>query len=148
MSFSYQHDVIPSSRMIRENHPTAARDLQLPTKTDYVYIMASRSLNRYTGVTNSIYCRVLQQKKGDIEGFAKRYNINRLVYYEVFHHIGNEIAREKRIKSWTRAKRLALIASKNSTWQDLAEGWGEKFELQIPRLARDDSQNLAIDPEV
>jgi putative endonuclease len=47
--------------------------------------------------------------------------------------VGNAIAREKQIKSWTRAKRLALINSKNPTWQDLSEGWGEKIELQIPR---------------
>jgi predicted GIY-YIG superfamily endonuclease len=53
----------------------------------------------------------------------------------VFHHVGSAIATEKQIKSWTRAKRLALIATKNPTWQDLAEGWGEKFELQIPRRA-------------
>lgn len=97
------------------------------------YVVASRSLNLYTGVTNSIFRRTLQHKRGDVEGFAKRYNINRLPYYKVFHHIGNAIAREKQIKSWTRTKRLALIQSKNPTWQDLAEGWGEKVELQIPR---------------
>ena len=105
------------------------------TKTYYVYIVASRSLNLYTGITNSIYRRALQHKCGEIEGFTKRYNINRLVYYEIFHQVGIAIAREKQIKSWTRAKRLALIATKNPTWQDLAEGWGEKFELQIPRRA-------------
>lgn len=110
-------------------------------KTYYVYIMASRSLNLYTGITNSIYNRSLQHKRGEIEGFTKRYNINRLVYYETFNLIGNAIAREKQIKSWTRTKRLALIQSKNPTWQDLAEGWGERFELrfskelQIPRRA-------------
>jgi len=109
------------------------RDLQLREYKYYVYIMASRSLNLYTGVTNSIFRRTLQHKRGEIDGFTKRYNINRLVYYEVFHHIGNAIAREKQIKSWTRAKRLALIRSKNSTWQDLAEGWGEQIDLQIPR---------------
>ena len=102
-------------------------------KTYYVYIMASRSLNLYTGITNSIYRRALQHKRGEIEGFTKRYNINRLVYYETFHQVGNAIAREKQIKSWTRAKRIALIRTKNPTWQDLAEGWGERFELQIPR---------------
>ncbi len=109
------------------------RDLQVKGYIYYVYIMASRSLNLYTGVTNSVFRRALQHKKGEIEGFTKRYHINRLVYYEVFHHIGNAIAREKQIKSWTRAKRLALVRSKNPTWQDLAEGWGEKTELQIPR---------------
>jgi putative endonuclease len=111
------------------------RDLYLKTRTYYVHIMASRSLNLYTGITNSIYRRALQHKAGEVDGFTKRYNINRLVYYEVFHQAGNAIAREKQIKSWTRAKRLALVVTKNPSWQDLAEGWGEKFELQIPRRA-------------
>jgi putative endonuclease len=117
---------------IRLRMNITARDLQLKTKTYYVYIMASRSLNLYTGITNSIYRRALQHKHGEIDGFTKRYNIDRLVYYEVFHQVGNAIAREKQIKAWTRAKRIALIQTKNPTWQDLAEGWGEKFEVQIP----------------
>jgi putative endonuclease len=96
--------------------------------------MASRSLNLYTGITNNIYRRALQHKYGDIDGFTRRYNINRLVYYEVFHSVGCAIRREEKINSWTRAKRLALIKSRNPTWQDLAEGWGERIELQIPRL--------------
>jgi putative endonuclease len=104
----------------------------------YVYIMASRSLNFHPGVTNSIYRRALQHKTAEIGGFTKRYNINRLVYYETFEHIGNAIAREKQVKAWTRAKRLALIKSINPTWQDLAEGRGTEAELQIPRFARDD----------
>ena len=97
--------------------------------------MASRSLNFYTGVTGSTYHRALQHKTGATNGFSKRYTINRLVYYEVFGHIGNAILREKQIKAWTRAKRIALIKTMNPTWQDLAEGWGEKSELQIPRDA-------------
>lgn len=104
----------------------------MKTKTYYVYIMASRSLTLYTGVTNSIYRRALQHKRGEVDGFTKRYNINRLVFYEIFHHVSTAIARETQIKSWTRAKRLALIKTKKPTWQDLAEGWGEKVELQIP----------------
>ena len=112
----------------------------------YVYIMASRSLNLYTGVTDSIYHRALEHKSGAIEGFTKRYNINRLVYYETFKYIGNAIAREKQIKAWTRAKRIALIKSRNPTWQDLADGWGERTELQIPRCARDDKQVEGTEP--
>jgi putative endonuclease len=104
----------------------------------YVYIMASRSLNLYTGITDDIYLRALEHKSGRIDGFTKRYNINRLVYYETFRYVNNAIAREKQIKAWTRAKRVALIKGLNPTWQDPAEGWGEKFELQIPRFARDD----------
>jgi putative endonuclease len=108
-------------------------------KRYFVYIMASRSLNLYTGVTNSIYQRALQHKSGEIDGFTKKYNINRLLYYEIFEHIGNAVAREKQVKAWTRAKRIALIKSMNPTWQDLAESWGGKAELQIPRFARDDN---------
>ena len=67
-------------------------------KRYYVYIMASRSLTLYVVVTNSIYLRALQHKKGEAEGFTKRYRINRLVYYETFMYIGNAIAREKQIK--------------------------------------------------
>ena len=112
----------------------------------YVYVMASRSLNLYTGVTNSIYQRALQHKSGEIDGFTKKYNINRLVYYEMFEHIGNAIAREKQVKAWTRAKRLALVKSINPTWQDLAEDWGGKAELQIPRFARDDNSFKKSEP--
>ena len=121
--------------------PSEARDLQLrPERRYYVYIMASRSLNLYTGITGNIYRGALERKSGSIGGFTKRYNINRLVYYETFRYVGNAIGREKRIKAWTRAKRLALINGVNPTWQDLAEGWGARTELQIPRYARDDNQ--------
>ena len=104
----------------------------------YVYVMASRSLNLYTGVTDNILRRALEHKSGAMDGFTKRYNINRLVYYETFRYINNAIAREKQVKACTRAKRIARIKSLNPTWQDLAEGWGEKVKLQIPRSARDD----------
>ena len=120
-------------------------------KRYYVYIMASRSLTLYTGVTGSIYNRALQHKSGEIEGFTKKYHINRLVYYETFKYVNNAIAREKQIKAWTRAKRLALIKTMNPTWQDLAEVWGEPATLQIPRFARDDNHNRdsgAEDPKL
>ncbi|MGO9124582.1 MAG: GIY-YIG nuclease family protein [Terriglobales bacterium] len=104
----------------------------------YVYIMASRSLNLYTGITGNLFRRALEHKHGVENGFTKRYNINRLVYYEVFKYVINAIAREMQIKAWRRAKRLALIKTVNPTWQDLAEGWGERTEMQIPRCARDD----------
>ena len=108
-------------------------------KRYYVYIMASRSLTFYTGVTGDIYHRALQHKAGEIDGFTKKYHINRLVYYETFKYVNNAIAREKQIKAWTRAKRLALIKTINPTWQDLAEGWGQRIELQIPHFVRDDN---------
>jgi putative endonuclease len=108
-------------------------------KRYYVYIMASRSLTLYTGVTGDNYYRALQHKAGEIEGFTKKYHIDRLVYYETFKYVNNAIAREKQIKAWTRAKRIALIKTMNPAWQDLADGWGEPTKLQIPRFARDDN---------
>jgi putative endonuclease len=105
----------------------------------YVHIMASRSRTLYTGTTNSLYHRVLQLKSGEIDGFIKKYNINRLVYYEMFEYIANALAGEKQVKASTRAKRLVLIKSINPTWQDLAENWEGKAQLQIPRFARDDN---------
>jgi putative endonuclease len=111
-------------------------------KRYYVYIMSSRSLTLYVGVTNSVYRRALQHKSGEVEGFTKRYRINRLVYYETFKYIGNAIAREKEIKGWSRAKKLALIKSMNPTWQDLSEGWGKPIGPLKPPIAsgfRDDN---------
>jgi putative endonuclease len=81
----------------------------------------------------------LQHKTGEVEGFTKKYHIDRLVYYETFKYVNNALAREKQIKAWTRAKRLALIKTMNPAWQDLADGWGEPTKLQIPRFARDDN---------
>jgi len=108
-------------------------------KRYYVYIMASRSLTLYTGVTGDIYHRALQHKAGEIEGFTKKYHINRLVYYETFKYVNNALAREKQVKAWTRAKRIALIKTMNPAWQDLAERWGELTKLQIPHFVRDDN---------
>ncbi|HLX86239.1 MAG TPA: GIY-YIG nuclease family protein [Terriglobales bacterium] len=108
-------------------------------KRYYVYIMASLSLTLYTGVTGNLYRRASQHKAGEIDGFTKQYRINRLVYNETFQYVNNAIAREKQIKAWTRAKRLALIKTMNPTWQDLAEAWGDPIKLQIPHFVRDDN---------
>ena len=62
--------------------------------------MASCSRNLYTGVTDNIFERALEHKSGKIEGFTKRYNINRLVHYEEFKYINNAIRREKQVKGW------------------------------------------------
>ncbi len=71
----------------------------------YVYIMASKSRILYIGVTGFLMPRVLQHKAAEASGFTQRYNINRLVYYEVFRYVNNAIARETEIKKWRRALR-------------------------------------------
>jgi putative endonuclease len=93
------------------------------TRTYYVYIMTNKSGTLYTGVTNSIRRRVRQHKDKLVAGFARKYNIDRLIYYECFTDVRAAIAREKTIKGWLRAKKLALIASVNPQWQDLSEEW-------------------------
>ena len=92
----------------------------------YVYIMTNPSRTLYTGITSNLRRRVYQHKSKTIAGFTSRYNINRLVYFEVFHDVRNALAREKQIKAWTRAKRLALVESKNPRWDDLSREWEQK----------------------
>jgi putative endonuclease len=89
----------------------------------YVYIMASASRVLYVGVTSNLHRRVWEHKQKRIDGFTKRYNITRLVYYEETSDIRAAIEREKQIKGWLRAKKVALIESVNPGWSDLSEGW-------------------------
>lgn len=73
----------------------------------------------YTGVTSDLKKRIYEHKEKIIDGFTKKYNINKLVYYEVFEDIENAILREKQIKSGSREKKLALIKSINPGFLDL-----------------------------
>jgi putative endonuclease len=90
-------------------------------KQYYVYIMTNKSLTLYTGVTNNLERRVFEHKHHLVDGFTKKYNINKLVYYEETDDISEAIAREKQIKGWLRQKKIALIESLNPQWSDLAE---------------------------
>ena len=92
----------------------------------YVYIMTNRSQTLYIGVTNDLQFRVLQHKLKVIPGFTSRYHIDRLVYYEETTDIRTAIAREKQLKGWLRAKKIALIESMNSQWKDLSADWYEQ----------------------
>jgi len=89
----------------------------------YVYIMTNRSKTLYTGVTNDLMRRVYEHKNKMVEGFTKKYNITRLVYFEETNDIQSAIMREKQIKGWLRNKKIALIESVNQEWKDLSEGW-------------------------
>jgi putative endonuclease len=92
-------------------------------KRYYVYIMTNRSGTLYVGMTNDLQRRVWEHKQKLIEGFTKRYNITRLVYYEETPDVADAIAREKQIKGWLRRKKIALIESLNHGWKDLSDGW-------------------------
>ncbi len=88
----------------------------------FVYIMSSYRGTLYTGVTNDLARRLYEHRQKLLRGFTSRYNITKLVYYEVTGNIESAIAREKQIKGWVRNKKAALIDSMNPYWVDLAEG--------------------------
>jgi len=88
----------------------------------YVYITTNPAKTvLYVGVTNDLLVRISQHKenKGNPKTFAGKYYCYNLVYYEHFTHIDGAIAREKEVKKWRRAKKVALIESTNPTWRFL-----------------------------
>jgi putative endonuclease len=92
--------------------------------------MTNRSKTLYTGVTNSVVRRVREHKLGIGSGFAAKYKLDRLAYFERFDDVRNAIEREKQIKSWLRIKKIALIVSINPEWRDLSEQWYERHQYQ------------------
>ena len=91
-------------------------------KLYYVYMLASgRSGTLYTGVTGDIVKRIWDHRNGTVEGFTKSYDVHVLVWYEPHQDINEAIAREKRIKKWNRAWKIALIEKANSGWNDFYE---------------------------
>jgi putative endonuclease len=87
----------------------------------FVYIMANNGKMLYTGVTSHLGKRVFEHKNCPVPGYTKKYNINKLVYFEETNNVNVAIEREKQIKGWLRQKKIALIESVNPEWQDLSE---------------------------
>ncbi len=85
--------------------------------------MASKTGTLYTGMTNNLQKRVFQHKYKTIEGFTQKYEVTRLVYFEETNAVNTAIVREKQIKAWRRSKKLDLINTSNSRWEDLSEDW-------------------------
>ena len=91
-----------------------------------VHILASaRNGTLYTGVTSTLSVRMHQHKLGTFEGFSKIYGCKSLVWYETHPTMREAIQREKQIKRWRRAWKLALIEAENPEWRDLSEPWFE-----------------------
>jgi putative endonuclease len=89
-------------------------------KQPCVYILASkRNGTLYTGVTSDLVKRVYEHKNGLADGFTKKYNVHRLVYFETHEHMNAAITREKQIKKWNRRWKLRLIEERNPEWKDL-----------------------------
>jgi putative endonuclease len=92
-------------------------------KCGYVYLMTNKNNTAiYTGVTNDLCRRVHEHKEGLVAGFTKKYNIKKLVYYEVADEIEIAIQREKQIKAGSRKKKIDLIKSINPAFEDLYPG--------------------------
>lgn len=90
-------------------------------KQCFVYIMTNKNnTTLYTGVTGkNLKARIWEHKNKVVPGFTSKYNINKIVYYEVFDDVYNAIAREKQIKNLVRRKKIALIEKNNPLWEDL-----------------------------
>ena len=88
----------------------------------YLYIMTNKNNTvLYTGITSDLKRRIYEHREKLAEGFTKRYNLTKLVYYEVFQDSLNAIQREKQIKGGSRRKKVALINDMNPAWKDLDE---------------------------
>jgi putative endonuclease len=103
-----------------------------PPKQFHVYIMTNvqRSHVLYTGITGNLTRRAWEHKNKLAPGFTSRYNLNRLVYYELFYYPDAAIHREKEIKAWRRSKKIKLIESMNPHWHDLAGEWENTYKPQ------------------
>jgi len=106
-------------------------------KSFVVYILTNASRQTlYTGVTSRITLRAFQHKHKAHNGFTAKYNVHRLVYYERFSDPRSAIDREKQIKGWLRAKKIALIESMNPRWDDLAGNWENVFKPPNTQVLR------------
>ncbi len=108
----------------------------------YVYIMANNRPTLYVGVTNSIERRSVQHKYKFIDGFTKKYNLSKLVYFEHYTDVKEAIKREKQLKHWNRSWKLNLIQKMNPAFEDLYDKLilGGIKQKADPRLRGDDKQ--------
>jgi len=93
-------------------------------KQYYVYILTNKT-NKvlYIGVTNDLVRRMFEHKNKIVEGFSKKYNLTKLVYYEATINVESAISREKQLKNWHRDWKMNLVNERNPDWRDLSEGF-------------------------
>ena len=94
-------------------------------KAYYVYITASRTKVLYTGVTSDLTGRIIQHKDKRLNGFTKKYNVSRLFWYNETNDIQTALGWERKIKGWSRKKKIDMIEKNNLQWQDLSAAWLE-----------------------
>ena len=110
----------PQKRLVHGDDAGLA-PVDAPPMPYHLYIMSSRSRVLYVGVTSQLSARVRQHKEASPDRFTGRYHIDRLVYSEEYQDVRDAIRREKQIKGWLRARKIALIESANPGWEDLSE---------------------------
>ena len=89
-------------------------------KQYYIYIVTNKTNTvLYTGVTSDLKKRIWEHKEKIVKGFTEKYNINKLIYFEIFNDPENAILREKQIKAGSRNKKIELIKKNNPEWKDL-----------------------------
>lgn len=92
------------------------------SKNYYIYILTNKENGTlYTGITNNLIRRIYEHKNKLVDGFTKKYSLDKLVYYEACESVENAILREKQIKGGSRKKKLELINKFNKKWNDLYE---------------------------
>jgi putative endonuclease len=90
----------------------------------WLYILTNKHRTTlYIGITNNIQRRLYQHRYGEVEGFTKRYHLNRLVWFEHFGNVKDAIACEKKLKRWRRSRKIALVEQTNPRWLDLSDDW-------------------------
>ncbi|AEH02180.1 GIY-YIG nuclease family protein [Lacinutrix sp. 5H-3-7-4] len=90
----------------------------------YMYILSNKKNGTlYIGVTNDLERRIFEHKKKLVEGFTKKYGLNKLIYFEQFQYVNDAIKREKQLKNWNRSWKIKLIEKENKDWTDLSSNW-------------------------
>jgi len=93
----------------------------------WVYILTNkRGTTLYIGITNAITRRLSQHRSGEMDGFTKRYRLDRLIWIERFRDVRDAIACEKKLKGWRRSRKIALIEQTNPRWLDSSDDWEQQ----------------------
>ena len=116
----------------------------------YVYIVTNKHNSvLYIGVTSNLEGRIFEHRERLIEGFTKRYQVTKLIFYEDYPDPRSAIAREKQLKGWRREKKIALIAKQNPRWNDLFGEITADFDVDLlnrekrePLIVRDPSTRM------
>ena len=121
---TWQRKISPSGRNDKQARIT------MKEYNFYVYILTNwNNKVMYIGMTNNLERRLYEHKNKLVDGFTKKYNVSKLVYYEHTTDVHAALAREKEIKKWRREKKNDLVISMNPNWQDLSLEW-ERFSLR------------------